>query len=367
MILTEILNSKINARKQIELAGPIERQPIISIVMPVFDQESVIFKHLDAICKCMSMPFELILINDASTDKTDQEIKRFLKSFDLAAGNCARVKYFKTLWPWFETRCDDFAIREAVGSHVLEIQADMLIKEIGFDKKMFDLMQNDQSLFALSARGTHGLDSLVSLLTQQKGTDISDKLIRNKFIKKVYFKILKEIRSVLKVQNETTIAKHQQVSLEKMEIKTLEQKIFPSNKDFALIGSAGFLGELVDLLPYETTSEINAMIEKNSKMIWFGETVMRGPIMIDKRIYIASGGFNIGAFYQGNDDHDLMLRVRHSDKKVGFTPIYFSSPLNLGNARKKRKIKSKIWSKLHRKIRMKAYKNSELLKHSNKK
>jgi hypothetical protein len=228
-------------------------------------------------------------------------------------------------------------------------------------------MQNDQSLFALSARGTHGLDSLVNLLTQQKGTDISDKLIRNKFIKKVYFKILKELRSVLKVQNETTIAKHQQVSLEKMEIKTLEQKIFPSNKDFALIGSAGFLGELVDLLPYETTSEINAMIEKNSKMIWFGETVMRGPIMIDKRIYIASGGFNIGAFYQGNDDHDLMLRVRHSDKKVGFTPIYFSSPLNLGNARKKRKIKSKIWSKLHRKIRMKAYKNSELLKHSNKK
>jgi hypothetical protein len=236
------------------------------------------------------------------------------------------------------------------------------MKEGGFDKKMFDLMQNDKSLFALSARGTHELDGLFNMLIQQKGTDISDSLIRNKFIKKVYFKILKEIRPFLKNKNVSKKMENQITNLEKKDVKTLEQKIFPNAQEFALTGSAGFLGELVDLLPYETTSEFDALVAKNSKKIWFGETVMRGPIMIDRNVYVTSGGFDTEAFYQGNDDHDLILRVRHSGKRVGFTPVNFSSPLNLGNARKKRKIKSKIWSKIHRKIRIKTYKNSELIK-----
>jgi glycosyltransferase involved in cell wall biosynthesis len=329
--------------------------------MPVFDQESIIFKHLEALFKSMTLPFEMIIINDCSTDRSDREISRFINSYDINSGTCVNVKYYKNIWPWFETRCDDFAIREANGDYILEIQADMYILEKGFDKKLFDLMQTNSEIFALSARGTHKLEVVLCALNPLRGTDSSDKLIHLKLLTKIFFKIKKEIQIITKKRTKYSITAKKTISEYSDEAKQISETIFPGDKSFELCGNAGFLGNLIDLLPYENEGDVNRLISENSKRIWLGETVMRGPIIFEKKVYLDIGGFNTDAFYQGNDDHDLILRVSKLKKKVGFTPINFAAPLALGSYRKKRKIRSKIWSKVHRRIRLQAYKKSALV------
>jgi glycosyltransferase involved in cell wall biosynthesis len=340
---------------------PQNESPIISVVVPIFDQETIILRHLQAIIQCMSKPFELILINDASSDNTDIQIRKFLEWSDSNNGTCSQVKYFKNLWPWFETRCDDFGIREAKCSYVLEIQADMLIKQKGFDDILLDLMEKDSSLLALSGRGTHKFDLIKKSIAMQNGSEVPDEIFSTKYIKKVKYKFIKEINLLcgyknLNNANITDNPNH----FENQNLNQIKTKIFPNSDDFKLSGSAGFLGTLVELLPYDNSSFMNDLIESESKRIWYGETVMRGPLMINRRLYLAVGGFNTNGFYLGNDDHDLFVRSRRYDYRVGFTPLKFASPLILGNARKKRKVKSKIWSKIHRKAREKAYYKSEL-------
>ena len=364
MMITRLVNSKVNARLKKHRIFVPGLKPQITVVVPVFDQQEVIFKHLESILQCMRLPFEFLVINDSSTDKTHKEIARFIDECDTNFGSCVSLRYYKTIWPWFETRCDDFAIRESSGLYIIEIQADMLIMEDGFDVVLHELMQNDDSIFALSARGTHELNAVLLALRHRKGTELSDGLFRFKFFTKVYFKLRKE---VLKIQNAPEKGSNKTSPQNYVErLPASENTIFPSKKIFTLNGRAGFLGDKIDLLPYETKGEINKAIEKNSKKVWFGETIMRGPIIIEKNAYILAGGFDIKSFYQGYDDHDLSQRVKLTGKRVGFTPISFASPLILGSGRKKMKFKSKIWSKIHRKIRLRAYHGSHLVKMANK-
>ncbi len=367
MTITRLVNSRVNARLKKHKIFVADLEPQITVVVPVFDQQEVIFKHLKSIMQCMRSPFEFIVINDASTDESHREIMRFIDDCDRNSGTCISLKYYKTVWPWFETRCDDFAIRESLGLYVIEIQADMLIMENGFDSVMLDLMQKDDSIFALSARGTHEINAIFTALNQHKGTDISDKIFRFKFLIKVFFKIKKEFLKTQKkeyVSNKRDKKTNSEVSEECKLVVDFD--VFPDKRVFAQNGRAGFLGDKIDLLPYETEGEINKLIKKNSKSIWFGETIMRGPLILEKRAYVLAGGFDIESFYQGNDDHDLFQRVKLMKKRVGFTPISFASPLSLGNARKRRKLRSKIWSKIHRRLRLRAYHRSHLMKTANK-
>jgi hypothetical protein len=361
-MLIKILNSRFNNRLVADRIFVNNESPIISVVVPIFEQESILYRHLQAITTCMTVPFEFIVINDASSDNTDREIRKFIEWISSDNGRCLQIKYFKNLWPWFETKCDDFGIRNSKGLYILEIQADMLIKQVGFDKILFDLMEKDTSILALSGRGTHKIDQLNKSLAHQNGSEISDKVFSNKIILKIKYKIKKEASRIYGFENRNDLnAPDNSKYIVNQELDQLKDNIFPSPDVFNFSGSAGFLGKLVELLPYDNQSVINEMIDKESKKIWFGETVMRGPIMINKKSYIALGGFNINAFYLGNDDHDLFVRSRHEKYKVGFTPLNFASPLILGNTRKKRKVKSKIWSKVHRKARARGYNKSELM------
>ena len=126
------------------------------------------------------------------------------------------------------------------------------------------------------------------------------------------------------------------------------QRIFPASNSRSPQDEAGFIGKFIDLIPYDQFDAFTEQIEARFNQIWFGETIMRGPLIFSKMDYLAEGGFNVDAFFQGNDDHDIFVRIKQKGKLVGFTPIHFSSPIYLGNARQKRKIRSKIWSKFHR-------------------
>ena len=240
----------------------------------------------------------------------------------------------------------------------------MLIKERDFDKRLISLLHAYPDMFALSCRGTHALKPILLDLSKNKGSDITDKIFRFRFLKKVIFKTRLEVNRVMKKKKVRERAQASTIHMSSNAIlgnsaSTLD-KIFPRSITQSTYEEAGFIGYFIDLIPYNQFDSFTEQVEKRFNQIWLGETIMRGPLVFSRLNYLAEGGFNIDAFFQGNDDHDLFLRIKKKGKLVGFTPIHFSSPTHLGNARQKRKIRSNLWSKLHRFARRKEFLRSAL-------
>lgn len=50
----------------------------LSVIVPVYNGEKYITRCLESICQQKFEDFEIILINDGSTDKTDEVIRAFI-------------------------------------------------------------------------------------------------------------------------------------------------------------------------------------------------------------------------------------------------------------------------------------------------
>ena len=368
-MLARLINAECNATLKVNLDGYKLTKPQISFVVPVFNQEGIIYSHLKSIVGNSSLEFELIIIDDASEDTTRSEILRFIQD-EIDIGNkdskCSALRYYENKWPWFETRCDDFGIRIAKSDVVIEVQADMLIKHPGFDRQLASMMTRDRRLIAISARGVHPLRMIASDLDPKNGTVVSDNLLPHNVAKKIIsfskvniFRTLVKLR--LKSSKSPTIPDILSDPYQDSSIDDLRSRIFPVVDTHPTRLEAGWLGGLIDLLPYKGENEVSKILQQNVGKFWIGETVMRGPLAVNRDAYIATGGFNTQAFFQGNDDHDLFMRAASQDYMVGFTPINFASPTALGNGRKKRSVKSRVWTKFHKKIRAKGYSQSELV------
>ncbi len=305
----------------------------------------------------MSLPFELIIINDSSTDKSSIEIYKFLAQYNWIDSTCVRVIFFENLWPWFETKCDDFAIRTAESDYILEIQADMLIREKGFDEKLLQLLKSDPLNFALSARGVHKFRDLKNEFIQPERINAFKKIA---LFNLIYYKVKYMLKRELRFTNFASDVELKVAKSESTESKKAE--IFPDFQQLTNSGRAGFLGTHIECLPYEGTNETVEEIQSQSRKIWLGETIMRGPLILDRAKYLMTGGFKTDQFFLGNDDHDLNLRIKDYGFKVGFTPIQFASPLVLGNSRRKSKLTSRIWRQVHRFARRKYLSESALYK-----
>ena len=315
-ILSRIVNSKVNARIRVEKVYKPDLKPVVTVVVPIFEQEKILFRHLTAILQCMTLAFELIIINDASSDNSDAEIQRFIRYSEENDNCCQSLKYFKTLWPWFETRCDDFAIRESKARYIIEIQADMLLSDKGFDQILYELIDNDQTIIALSARGTHSFESLKPTKDHTKKSTFQE-IIQSRKVQKIRFKLRKEIQSIFKNKNINSAEPKTEMNQTITSLNVSLRRIFPNDDSFHKSGSAGFTNNLIDLLPYDSVGEINSAINGQKGKIWFGDTVMRGPIILNKDFYLQINGFNTDAFYLGDDDHDLFLRAQNIEKRVG--------------------------------------------------
>lgn len=317
-----------------------------SLVIPVHNQYRLIYKHLTTLLDKVQNPIEIIIINDASTDNTHRQILDFFES--LSNDIRHSIKYYKTRIPVYESRCDDFGIRISNSKYVIEIQADMLIHEEAFDEKLLNIMEYNTDYAILSCRGVTDIKYLGNVKNIIKGREINDSifmiLYRNiglRYLRKLIFRKIK-----LSPKN-NPLKKSSGSQMISLHPKEVLQTVFTDNGN----GVAGWLGDKINLLPY--TFDVGAQIEisKFAGKIWQGETVMRGPIIMRKSSYLQVGGFNLLAFYQGLDDHDLCIRLKNLDMKVGFTPIYFSSPTALGSARNNRRLISSLFSKLNKQVR----------------
>ena len=64
-----------------------KNQPLVSVIVPVFNTEEVVERTLNSICTQTYKNFELIIINDGSTDASEEVCKLFVEKD-------SRVRYF---------------------------------------------------------------------------------------------------------------------------------------------------------------------------------------------------------------------------------------------------------------------------------
>jgi len=319
---------------------PNKKLPLISVVIPVFNQSKAIANVIFSVVKCIDSPFELIIIDDASEDSSLRVIENTcLEILSYKLTNFCGYKIYRNRKSKFETYCDYFAFSKSSGQFLLEVQADMVIHDLKFDQRLLKAMEKYPNLMAISGRGTE------KLLPIAKDFVKMNENLNLQFFAKVKF----WLSFFAKRFNKS----HSIVSDAPRFEPPPQPKIFEETPGFETHGNAGRLGPLMsqNLSP----SEIQRGI------LYFGDTVMRGPLFIRKDMYEELGGLLINQYFLGFDDHDLFYRAfLLKGWRVAYTPINFESPLGNGSTRKVRSFRQELLFYKNRARAHKIYKESLL-------
>ena len=131
--------------------------PYFSIVIPIHNQDKIIVEVLRRILMYTEeMPYELICILDACSDNTDAVVTSFFSSNRIPE-LLTKVTIVVSKIPLFETACDNIGARLAKGKFFLEIQADIIIDEPGYNMKLLRPFTIVPNVIGVSGRCTHGL------------------------------------------------------------------------------------------------------------------------------------------------------------------------------------------------------------------
>lgn len=271
------------------------RTPVVSFIIPVHNQGSIIANNLTSIQNCATTMHEFIIVNDASADNSAEEILSWIRTTSSSATLITGITYVQTSTDVFETVCDSLGIELAIGEYIIEIQSDMKISDPGFDRWMMRALQENDDVFAISGRGIHQINAVTNAGRSRSAI------------------LLQKIRSGV---------------LRLISMCRRSARYSPSPWLFKLFGEAGRLGEQIDK-PLATNSRNN--------FLYVGGTVMRGPLAFRKEEFVALQGFDLTRFFLGNDDHDLLARAAGTFGKTGaYLPMAFDSPTDLGSTRQVR-------------------------------
>lgn len=302
--------------------------PKVSVVIPFFNRQADLTRNLDQLVSVLTLPAELILINDSSEDESLCKLIEWQSSQLGAFGAIVAISIFSSDSQQFETRCDHFGIEQSKSNFILEIQADMFIEEFGFDARLIRAISSRSDLVALSGRGCHTFEEIFEAFDSSMGAATFDNLNFPSFL---INRLRAFTKSLLRRRAFKVATPESPVSLV-INGDSHSRNIFPSFDSFQKSGRAGKLGQLIDI-SIATPREL-------SNVIWVSDTVMRGPLLIDKNKYVELGGFDLYSYFLGYDEHDLFLRASLHGYRCGYVPIDFRSPLESGTSRTPRSLKT---------------------------
>lgn len=261
--------------------------PQVAFVVPVHDQAERISTVLDSILETSVLPHELVVVLDDCTDGSEEIVTAWAR-----AQRGVAITLVTARDAIFETLCDAVGIALTSAPFVIEVQADMIIDEPGFDRLLVGALREHQDVFAVSGRGAHSADLVIpparpslARAARLQGSRVSARLLSRR------------------------------------------TSYRPTRLELACTARIGRCGDLIDL-PLSASAP---------RRLYLHDTVMRGPLALRRDVYDAVGGFDTTHFFLGDDDHDLVARVwEHEGMRVGFVPMSFSSPLDAGTTRRPR-------------------------------
>lgn len=291
--------------------------------MPIFNQEENIVDTIWNLVSCLTLPCELIFIDDASNDETYQRLLEVSNQVMASQNSAVSLKILRNPCEKFETHCDMQGVQVAQAPYVIEIQADMNLHEKGFDLKLVEALESDSRLIMLSGRATDKLDGILTHYGNTPGAVSS----RGRSLASHIFHDFLDLLKFLRVSLSRKAAKD--------DILTVEADLSPlSETHFLMNGQRGKLGAAAE----DKFTEI----ELNQRKIYWGETVMRGPLIFNKERFLDIGGFSVQQFFLGFDEHDFVIRAWiHFGLRVGFVPIGYQSNLKQGSTRRAKSLKTR--------------------------
>ena len=131
----------------------IDLSPEFSVVMPIHNQETIITDNLNSVLKHMDGTFEMILVVDACSDQTLERILDWVEQ--PKPQSLTRLVVILSVTPLFETAADNIGFRLAKSPYILEIQADMLMTEKGFNRILERPFKRNENVIGVSGRCAH--------------------------------------------------------------------------------------------------------------------------------------------------------------------------------------------------------------------
>jgi glycosyltransferase involved in cell wall biosynthesis len=307
-------------------AGFLDAEVVVSVVIPCFNQAERIGRTLVGLSESMSSVFELIVIDDASTDGTVHEVLSSLEQL-AEINNLGRLRLLRMHRSSFETECDVVGFSVADGDYLLEVQADMEVDDPGFDGRMVRALASFDDLLMVSGRGTELFHPIAESYRRTQGSVVAH-------TDTLWGYVWSRVRHRAAKPLINWSHRNQPQPFRTIDVPPWEavaQKIFPDAQRFAETGEAGQLGNLVEVsLPLDHVP---------TDCVWLGQTVMRGPLMIDRDRLHRVGGLDDSRFFLGFDDHDLVIRAfLDHGLRCGYQPVVFRSPIEAGTTRKRRSL-----------------------------
>lgn len=115
------------------------KQPLISIVMPVYNTGDFLVEAIESILKQTYKNFEFIIIDDASTDNSWQILKKFKKKDE-------KIKIYKLKENVGVSKAVKFAIEKAKGKFLTRMDADDIAHPQRLEKELNYLLKNPQTV-----------------------------------------------------------------------------------------------------------------------------------------------------------------------------------------------------------------------------
>ena len=128
-------------------------EPRFTVVMPTFNHESDIEDSLDAAARAASLPFDCIIVDDASEDGTVERATSFFES--RRSPLVASATIIRNPVPVYETACDNLGFALAETELLVEVQADIQIREPAFDTLFLRARATSPAPSAISGRCGH--------------------------------------------------------------------------------------------------------------------------------------------------------------------------------------------------------------------
>lgn len=269
-------------------------EPEVAFVVPVHNQQEIVTGTLDSIVRSATLPHEIAIIVDGCVDATEARVRAWAEA-RAASGvtKTCRIIIAVSTGSIYETLCDNFGVMVTYAPLIIEIQADMTIEEPGFDALLKLAFEQVPNLAAVSGRGGH----VQRLPGAQRG--------RTLLARAVASGVSWLVEVVARVCGAYT----------------------PSLFEYLLTDEIGRTGVRIDL----------PLMKRRRLHVYPVETVMRGPLAIQRATFDLLQGLDSARYFLGDDDHDFMYRARAKlGLRAAYLPVRFASPLALGSTRVER-------------------------------
>lgn len=309
-----------NYRKRIKFHDFTSKIPRISFVLTIHNHGSIFEKVLLGILSSSSLDIEIIIVDDNSRDDSFLRLSKFVAS-DQLPENLTRIIYIRNFIQQFEVHCENTGSKFARGEFLCFVQGDMVIQDLLFDKRLISALLHYPAIGAISGTSVK-VDVQKSKnrwLNSPGHSLINLKLLRflfKTFFSKnqVYEKNFHSKKSNIYNQDTIWAEDLTNVSTCSLDFNKYGQIRYGDN-------SKGISQNIID-----------------SKIIFVGRLINRGPIFVKTKIFNSINGFDSKSYFQGFDDYEFSLRLGLLNLSVAYSPINFISEKDWGAGKKKKSI-----------------------------